>query len=211
MPSRGLSQRPGTTRPAIVTEILLRRYAAPHRSVDLEELGRRHQPLARRIARRYRFSSVPRDDLEPAAYVGLLKAIRRFDPDRGCAFSTFAVPTIVGEVKRQCREAIWTTPRAAAGAGAGREDSGYELGECRATIEEALLDLTEDERTALYLRFAEEQTFAQIAQELEISTGQAARLLRRSVSHLKWLANQPDRPLIAASGAGPGRVCPSGG
>lgn len=54
----------------------------------------------------------------------------------------------------------------------GHEDTGYELAECRATIGEALLDLTEDERTALLLRFVGEQTFAQIAQELDISTGQ---------------------------------------
>ena len=68
---------------------------------------RRFQPLARSLARRYRSRSVASEDLEQAAYLGLVKAVRRFDPSRRCAFSTFAVPTILGEVRRQYRNAIW--------------------------------------------------------------------------------------------------------
>jgi RNA polymerase sigma-B factor len=73
----------------------------------MEELVRRFQPLARSLARRYRSSSVAPEDLEQAAYLGLVKAVRRFDPSRGWAFSTFAVPTILGEVRRQYRDAMW--------------------------------------------------------------------------------------------------------
>lgn len=68
---------------------------------------RRFQPLARSLARRYPSRSLAPEDLEQAAYLGLVKAVRRFDPSRGCAFSTFAVPTILGEVRRQYRDAIW--------------------------------------------------------------------------------------------------------
>ena len=89
------------------TDQLLRRYAQTRGEGDMEQLVRRFQPLARSLARRYRRGSVAPEDLEQAAYLGLVKAVRRFDPARGHAFSTFAVPTILGEVRRQCRDAIW--------------------------------------------------------------------------------------------------------
>ena len=96
--------RPGSV---AASERLLRRYAHERSPADLDALVRRFQPLARSLAHRYRLSSVAADDLEQAAYLGLVKAIRGFDPARGCAFSTFAVPTILGEVRRQCRSAMW--------------------------------------------------------------------------------------------------------
>jgi RNA polymerase sigma-B factor len=98
---------PRSSPPWPSTERLLRRFALERRPSDLEELVRRHLPLARGIARRFHASSVARDDLEQAAYLGLVKAIHRFEPERGYAFSTFAVPTMLGEVRRQCREAMW--------------------------------------------------------------------------------------------------------
>jgi RNA polymerase sigma-B factor len=93
--------------PSPPTERLLRRYAERREAADMEELVRRFQPLARSLARRYGSSSAAAEDLDQAACLGLVKALRRFDPERGCAFSTFAVPTILGEVRRQCRDAIW--------------------------------------------------------------------------------------------------------
>ena len=89
------------------TPVLLRRYARERRASDLDVLVRRFQPLARSLARRYRGSSVGRDDLEQAASLGLVTALQRFDPERGCAFSTFAVPTILGEIRRQHRDTLW--------------------------------------------------------------------------------------------------------
>jgi RNA polymerase sigma-B factor len=86
---------------------LLRRYAREREPSDLDQLVRRFQPLARSLARRYRLGSVTRDDLEQAAYLGLVNALQRFDPRRGCAFTTYAVPTILGEIRRQCRDAAW--------------------------------------------------------------------------------------------------------
>ena len=72
-----------------------------------EALVRRFTPLARGLARRYDRSSEPQDDLMQVAMLGLLKAIDRFDPDRGNAFASFAVPTILGEMRRYFRDSGW--------------------------------------------------------------------------------------------------------
>ncbi|HVL94224.1 MAG TPA: SigB/SigF/SigG family RNA polymerase sigma factor [Solirubrobacteraceae bacterium] len=64
-------------------------------------------PLARSLARRYHRGEEPLEDLEQVAALGLLKAIDGFDPDRGSAFASFAVPTIVGELRRHFRDKGW--------------------------------------------------------------------------------------------------------
>jgi len=78
-----------------------------------EQLVRQFLPLARHLAHRYPGADDP-DDLEQVAAVGLLKAIDRFDPERGPAFTTFAFPTILGELKRHFRDRGWSVrvPRA---------------------------------------------------------------------------------------------------
>jgi RNA polymerase sigma-B factor len=74
-----------------------------------------HLGLARSLARRFAGRGEPLDDLEQVAFEGLVKAVERFDPDRGSSFAAFAVPTIVGEIKRHFRDHTWATkvPRAA--------------------------------------------------------------------------------------------------
>jgi RNA polymerase sigma-B factor len=72
-----------------------------------EEAFRRYLPLAHSLAARYRLSEEPIEDLEQVAGIGLLKAIDRFDPGRGTAFSSYAVPTILGEIRRHFRDTTW--------------------------------------------------------------------------------------------------------
>jgi RNA polymerase sigma-B factor len=72
-----------------------------------DELIERFLPLAHRLARRYASAGEPYEDLVQIASLGLVKAVERFDPDRGYAFTTFAVPTIVGELKRYFRDSSW--------------------------------------------------------------------------------------------------------
>jgi RNA polymerase sigma-B factor len=72
-----------------------------------EELIARFLPLARRLARRYWWGRDQADDLAQVAAIGLVKAIDRFDPERGVAFATYAVPTIIGELKRHLRDTGW--------------------------------------------------------------------------------------------------------
>ena len=72
-----------------------------------DELIESHLPLARTVARRYARRPDYLEDLFQVAALGLVKAADRFDPDRGFAFSSFAVPTMVGEIKRHFRDASW--------------------------------------------------------------------------------------------------------
>jgi RNA polymerase sigma-B factor len=86
---------------------LLIRY---HREGDLgarEELAERFLPLARDLALRYTYTDEPFDDLLQVASLGLIKAIDRFEPSRGTKFTSYAAPTILGELKRHFRDKGW--------------------------------------------------------------------------------------------------------
>jgi RNA polymerase sigma-B factor len=71
------------------------------------ELIERHLGIAHHLARRYRHRGVADDDLVQVATIGLLKAVDRFDPERGASFASFATPTILGELRRYFRDSTW--------------------------------------------------------------------------------------------------------
>ena len=73
-----------------------------------EELVERFLPLARDLALRYTYTDEPFDDLLQVASLGLIKAIDRFEPGRGTKFTSYAAPTILGELKRHFRDKGWS-------------------------------------------------------------------------------------------------------
>jgi RNA polymerase sigma-B factor len=89
-------------------DALLRRYAKHRDAATREMLVRRFMPLARHLARRYAGSDESLEDLFQVACLGLIHAIDRYDPNRGPAFASFAVPTIVGEIKHHFRDRTWS-------------------------------------------------------------------------------------------------------
>ena len=105
-PSAGTASGPAQPDSARV-ERLFRRYSRFGDPAARDELVRRFLPLAHRLARRYDRGPEPLDDLVQVASIGLLHAIERFDPERGTPFTTFAVPTIVGELKHYFRDFGW--------------------------------------------------------------------------------------------------------
>jgi RNA polymerase sigma-B factor len=213
----------------------------------------RFLPLARQLARRYERPDEPIDDLVQVASVGLVKAVDRFDPTRGVAFSSFAVPTILGELKRYFRDVGWAVhvprgiqervlevnravselsrslgrsptpaelasateftleevleameaataydsvpleaPASADEAGAsafverlGEEDPGYELAEYSASLGPELHELPERDRRVLYLRFVEDLTQSEIAEQIGVSQMHVSRIIRGALAKLR--------------------------
>jgi RNA polymerase sigma-B factor len=220
-----------------------------------EELVERFLPLARKLARRYAGPREPFEDLMQVASLGLVNAVDRFDTQRGTAFSSFAVPTILGELKRYFRDLGWSVhvPRGAqelalkveeaqqqlttktgrppsvqdlalylemsmedvlealetasahhstsldapredgeeeSGSLAdafGEEDDRYELIDASVTIAAAARQLSARERRVLVLRFVEDLTQTQIADQIGVSQMQVSRILRRALSRLREL------------------------
>jgi RNA polymerase sigma-B factor len=114
-----------------------------------EQLIERYLPLARRLARRYQRSEEPLEDLVQVASLGLVKAVDRYDTTRETAFSSFAVPTILGELRRHFRDRTWSVrvPR--------------ELQELALRVDKAISSLSSQTGHA--------PTVTEIAQELDAS------------------------------------------
>lgn len=222
----------------------------PRRMEVRDELVRMHLPLVHHLARRYRDRGETMEDLVQVGTVGLIKSIDGFDPSRGLEFSTYAAPTILGEIKRHFRDRTWavriprrlqdlqrqvtastdaltvslqrspTVREIAADLGiseadvldalearqaystdsieAERDDDSPGIAATMGTIDEsfAAVDeretlrplieaLPERERRILMLRFFEDRSQSQIAEELGISQMHVSRLLARTLATLR--------------------------
>ncbi|MFJ7182006.1 RNA polymerase sigma factor SigF [Streptomyces massasporeus] len=129
--------------------------ASPEYAELRNQLVRMHLPLVEHLARRFRNRGEPLDDLTQVATIGLIKSVDRFDPDRGVEFSTYATPTVVGEIKRHFRDKGWavrvprrlqelrlalTTATAELSQLHGRSPTVHELAEKLAISEEEVLE-----------------------------------------------------------------------
>lgn len=234
------------------TEELFRRWHHDEDRRARAELVQRFLPLARKLARRYNGAREPFDDLLQVASLGLVKAVDRYDLERGTAFSSFAVPTILGELKRYFRDLGWAVhvPRGAQelavkvedaqqklsararhaptahelaqyleldladvldaletarahhassldaphddGDGEsgsvvdsfGADDPELRLADERVTVGTAARQLSQRERSVLELRFVDDLTQTQIAEQIGVSQMQVSRILRRAITRL---------------------------
>src|SRR5213079_879832 len=135
-----------------------------------DELVTAHLGLAEYLARRFANRGEPLDDLVQVASVGLLKAVDRFDPDRGLEFSTYATPTIVGELKRHFRDKGWAVrvPRRVQELHLqlGKDDPLLTGIEHRVALSPLIAELPRREQVILHLRFFEGLTQSEIAGRL---------------------------------------------
>jgi RNA polymerase sigma-B factor len=177
-----------------------------------DELVRRFIPFARKLALRYVHSREPLDDLVQVASLGLLNALSRFEPGLGKKFTSFAAPTIMGELKRYFRDKGWSvhvprdlqeralaasrqTERLSARLGRsptvdelgetlGTEDEGFELAADRQMLAAGWASLTDVEREVVSLRLLHDLTQREISQRIGCSQMHVSRLLRRSMIRL---------------------------
>jgi RNA polymerase sigma-B factor len=225
----------------------------PRRTAARDEIVTMHLPLASFLARRFRDRGESLDDLTQVATVGLIKAVDRFEPDRGVQFSTFATPTMVGEIKRHFRDKGWAirVPRrlqelrlsisrataelsqstgrsptvaelaayldvteedilegmesaqayatlsldASSADGTeegatlvetlGEDDPGIGEVEARQTLDPLLAGLPPRERRIIQMRFFENMTQSQIAEQVGVSQMHVSRLLAKSLAQMR--------------------------
>jgi RNA polymerase sigma-B factor len=204
--SNGHAKRTTASRCAAVRR-LLRAY---HGHGDLrarESLIRQYLPLVRRLARRHAGRGELYEDLVQVGSIGLIKAIDRFQLERGVDLATFAIPTIDGEIKRHLRDRAWPIriPRrlqevdpslkvrvTELGDGENGElvhgsalEPGYELGEDRVTLAQCVHVLDDRERQLLQLAFVDGLSQAQIGRRVGISQIHVSRLTRRALAKLR--------------------------
>ncbi len=137
--------------------LLLDNYYQQPSPQALEEVVEAYLPLAKRIARRFVGRGVELEDLEQVASLGLLKSIERFEPERGLQFSSYATPTIVGDLRNYIRDKgnIVRLPREA-------KNKLYHL---------------EKQRDLFYQQYLREPTFAELAKEMNMTIDEILQLL----------------------------------
>jgi RNA polymerase sigma-B factor len=131
---------------------IVREYAETRDPLLREEAVERFLPLARSLALRYRGSSEQLDDLIQVACLGLLKALDRFDPERGKAFVAYAAPSILGELRRHFRDRVWELrlPR-------GLQERTMEVQEATAELSDELGRSPTPSQIAQRLKLSEEE------------------------------------------------------
>lgn len=130
-----------------------------------------HVPLARAVARRFTLEPENFDDLFQVACVGLIRAVDRFDPQRGAAFSTYAVPTIVGELQRHVRDHGWAVHLS------------RRLKESAADVQRTL--------EALQRQLMRKPTVGEIARSLRVDSDAVADALRAASAHTAQSLDAP--------------------
>lgn len=171
----------------------------PERDLLRDELVAAWLPMAHRIAGRFRDRGESVEDLRQVAALGLVKAIDRFDPERG-AFESYAVPTITGEVKRHFRDRMWAlrVPRRVQELRNKVRVARRELTQTPGTPEPTVADLaahtglTEDEVSAGIEAL---ESFSTLSLDAEL--GRRGRLQpRRHARCLRHLVRRRDRPRV---------------
>ncbi|PZS30592.1 MAG: B/F/G family RNA polymerase sigma-70 factor [Pseudonocardiales bacterium] len=144
----------------------------PARQEARDHLVELHLPLVEYLARRFRNRGEPYDDLVQVATIGLIKSIDRFDLDRGVEFTTYATPTIVGEVKRHFRDKGWTirVPR--------------RLQELKLSLAKATAELSQ--------RQGRSPTVAELAKHLEVSEEEILEGLQSANAYSAVSLDAPD-------------------
>ncbi len=144
----------------------------PERTQVRDRLVTVHLPLVEHLARRFRDRGEPYDDLVQVATIGLIKAIDRFDLERGVEFSTYATPTILGEIKRHFRDTGWAVrvPR--------------RLQELRLTLTVASQELTQ--------KLGRSPTVAELATELQVSEDEVLEGIESSNAYSPMSLDTPD-------------------
>jgi len=172
---------------------LLSRYRGTHDPAAREEAIEQNLPLVRALARRFSRSPEQTEDLVQAGAIGLIKAVDGFDVERGDDLGAYAVPTIVGELRRHQarRGSIATATFDDDAALLAVSESELGRSETRLELRGAFRLLTRREREVVALRFYRDLTQQDIADRLGLSQAQVSRTLASALAKLRTALAEP--------------------